>query len=349
MIDYDGTTDIDEFRDEFNPLGRYGINYKGGSSSAPETTTQISKTEPPDYVKPYSIQMMTSAGQLAKKPYESYPGDRIAGLTPQHYAGLDMTTKRAFQGSPAMNAATEHTANVFDDAYMNKGLDMASQVNPYQGQANPYSGSNQYMEGMIDKANQNITDNYRDVVSPGLDAMGRNSGAFGNTGVQATRNKSQEQLLQQLSDTENQYRFQDYGQQAQLAESGINRNAQLASQQQANTLGMYSNERQAQGQALEFAPAIAANDYTDYQMMLGAGDILRNAEQQQLDYGFDQWQQQQNYPYQQLNVLQGAVANSMGGQTNNITSAPNAYGQSSTAQNIGLGLSGVGAVQGLLG
>lgn len=321
----------------------------GGGSSAPETTTQISKTEPPDYVQPYSIQMLQSAGQLANKPYDAYTDDRIAGLTPQHYAGLDMTTQRAIEGSPAINAATEHAANVFNDQYMNRGLDMANQVNPYQGQANPYSGSNQYMEGMIDKSNTNVMDNYRDVVNPSLDAMGRNSGAFGNTGVQATRNKSQEQLLQQLSDNENQYRFQDYGQQAQLAESGLNRDSQLASQQQANMLGMYGNERTNQMGAMQFAPALAEQPYIDYQNLLGVGDIYRNAEQQQLDYGYDQWLQEQQYPYQQLDVLQNAVANSMGAVTSNVSSAPSPYASSTTAQNIGTGLAGYGAIQGLLG
>ena len=321
----------------------------GGGSSAPETTTQISKTEPPDYVKPYSIQMLESAGDLAEKPYESYPDQRIAGLTPQHFYGMDMVTQRAIEGSPAINAATQHAAGVFDDTYMNRGLDLAGQANPYMGQANPYSGQNQFMEGMISNAQKGITDNYLNTINPQLDAMGRSSGAFGNTGVQHTRDKAQEQLLQQLSNTENQYRFQDYGQQAQLAESGLSRDSQLAAQQQANTLATYGNERANQMGAMEFAPALAEQDYFDAQQLLGVGDIYRSAEQQGLDFGFDQWQQEQTYPYQQLDVLQNAIANSMGGSTTNVSSVPSAYSSSNTAGMIGAGLAGAGTISGLLG
>jgi len=321
----------------------------GGGSSPPAETKTTQVMELPAYVEPYAKQMMKDAGQLASNPYEQYPYQRIAGLTPQHYAGLDMTTQRAINGSPIVNEAQKHATNVFDDTYMNKGLDLAGQQNPYQGQANPYSGSNQYMEGMIDKGASNITDHYNDVVIPQLGAMDRNSGAYGNSGVQATRANAQEQLLEQLSNNENQFRFQDYGQQAQLAETGLNRNAQLAGQQQLNTLGTYGNERANQMGTMEFSGALADQDYKDMQNLLGVGDIYRNVEQQQLDNQYNDWTQYQNWPYQQLDVLQNAIGTNLGSNTSNISSAPNAYAQSNTAQNIGMGLAGFGSIQGLLG
>ena len=348
-MEYLGLEDLDEFRNEFEPIPGKHYRYKGGGGGAPETTTTISKTEPPAYVEPYSVDLMERSGAMSYEPYVSYEGERIAPLTDYHNQGINMAADRALYGSDAINSAQNHAANVFNDAYMNKGLSLASNPNPYMGQANPYSGSNAYMEGMIDKAQGNITENYLDTINPQLAAMERNSGAYGNTGVEQTREKARDQLLEQLSNTENQYRFQDFNQQAQLAESGLNRDSQLAAAQQANMLNTYSNERANQMGAMEFAPQLAEQDYIDAQNLLGVGDIVRNANQQQLDFNYDQWMAEQQHPYQQLDLLANAIRTSMGGGGTNVTSAPNAYQPNSTAQMIGTGLTGYGLAQGLLG
>jgi hypothetical protein len=322
---------IDEVN-EFDPLGEIGVYYKGGSS-APENTTTTTITEPPEYVKPYSVELMERAGALSNAPFTPYTGQRIAGLTPEHTAGLNMTTSRALQGSPLIGSAQNQAENVFNNNYLDTGMRVAGQNNPYQGE-------NPYLENMIGQSTQKITNNYLNAVNPKLDSMDRMSGAFGNTGVQTARDSAQENLAKQLADTDAQYRYQNYQQSAQLADSNLNRQ---------NT--MWANERNNQMGAMQYAPTLAQQDYIDAQNLLGVGDIYRGNDQQNLDYNYDQWQQAQNWPYQNLDVLAQAIRTSMGGGGSHVTSAPNAYSANSTANMIGTGLMGYGALQstGLLG
>jgi hypothetical protein len=305
--------------------------HKGGSAPAPATTTTISKSEPPEYVKPYSVEMMNRAGALSKKPYQAYTGQRIAGLTPEHYAGLNQTTQRALSGNPAVNAAAQQASNTFNDKYLNQGLEIA-------GRTNAYAGDNPYLQSMIDSASADVTKNYNNVINPQLQSMERASGAFGNSGLQQVRADSQEALAKELGNVSSNLRYQNYNNSANLEQQRLN-----------NQLLTYGNERQQQANAMEFAPALAEQDYIDAQNLLGVGDIYRQNTQQQLDFNYDQWQQAQNYPYQQLDLLANAVRTSMGGGGTNVTSSPNAYSPNSTASMIGTGLAGYGALQGILG
>ena len=235
----------------------------GGSSSPPSHTTSevTSKQELPAEAKPLMSTMLNKAKVLGNQPYQQYGGERIAGLTPEHYAGLNMTTDRAINGSPAINAASNHAANVFNDTYMNQGQELA-------GRANAYSGDNPYLQSMIDSSSQDVVKNYQNAVNPRLDAMDRMSGSFGNTGVAQAREDAQEGLARQLGDISTGMRYQNYNQSAGLEQQRLN-----------NQLAMYGNERNQQANAMEFAPALAEQDYIDSQNLLGVGDIYRNASQ----------------------------------------------------------------------
>lgn len=296
-----------------------------------QTSTVTNKTELPDEAKPLMNTMLSRASTLANQPYTPYTGDRIAGLTPEHYVGLDMTTQRAIQGSPAINAATDHAANVFNNTYMNQGQELA-------GRTNMYSGENPYLQGMIDTASQDVVKNYQNAVNPKLDAMDRASGSFGNTGVAQARTDAQGNLARELGNISTGMRYNNYNQSAGLEQQRLN-----------NQLALYGNERQQQANAMEFAPQLAQQDYLDAQNLLGVGDIYRNNSQQMLDFNFDQWLQSQQHPYKQLDVLGSALANTVGGSASSITSAPNAYASNPTAGMIGTGLMGLGTLQGLMG
>ena len=320
-----------------------------GGSSQPSNTTTTTTTELPDIAQPLLGRYLSQSEQIASTPYQPYEGQRIAGLTPEHQNALDMTTQRAMDGSSAMNAAQQNAADSFSGKYMDQGQALAGQANPYMGQQNPYSGQNQYLQSMIDWSSNDMIDAYNKTVNPQLAAMDRASGAFGNSGVNEMRQDSMSDLTKNIGDMSNSMRFSDYGQQAQLAESGLNRNAGLAAQQQANQLAMFNNERNNQMASMEFAPQLAESDYRDAQALLGVGDIYRDNDQQNLNFMYDQWQQAQNYPYQQLDVLSNALRTSVGAGGSSVMSAPNAYSSNSTANMLGTGLMGAGALQGLLG
>jgi len=99
-----------------------------GGGSAPSTTTTISKSEPPEYVKPYSIEMMNRSAELANNPIAQYGGQRIAGMDSRQQLGLDMTTQRAIAGSPVMNSAKSNMQSTLNGDYLD------ANSNPYMAQ-----------------------------------------------------------------------------------------------------------------------------------------------------------------------------------------------------------------------
>lgn len=121
-------------RNKFSGYSRDGIRtyYKGGGdSSAPATTTTISKSEPPAFVQPYSVQLMDRGGALSNMPYTPYTGQKIAAQSPETSQGLDLTAQRAMQGSPLMKATQANQLATVQGDYM------SPESNPYlQGTVN---------------------------------------------------------------------------------------------------------------------------------------------------------------------------------------------------------------------
>lgn len=137
---------------------------------------------------------------------------------------------------------------------------------------------------------------------------GQQRGAFGNTGMDYSLGKA-------LGDATNQVYSQNYDQ-----------------------------ERQRQMQAAVLAPQYAQQDYQDYQNLLGAGDISRQAQQENLNQRYQSWLDRRNAPYQNLDVLANAIRTTMGGGgTSTISGTP--YQSNRTANMIGGGMAGYGIGQ----
>lgn len=88
--------------------------------------------------------------------------------------------------------------------------------------ANSYAGSNPYLQQMIDKSNGDITDQFQKAQG-NLATQFSTGGAFGGSAMQQAVNDQNKTLGDTLSNSENQYRFQDYTTQQQLNEDAINR------------------------------------------------------------------------------------------------------------------------------
>ena len=101
----------------FNKVGGR-ITYEGGSSPAPapSNTTNVT-TSIPEWAKPYAEKTMGQASALTdlnQNPYQSYGGQKIAGLNPmqqQSYSNI-----QNMQTSPAVGAGMDISANVAQQA-----------------------------------------------------------------------------------------------------------------------------------------------------------------------------------------------------------------------------------------
>ena len=73
---------------------------KGGGSSGPSEVTQIT-TNLPEYARPYFEDMLGRTVYETARPYEAYPGQRIADFTPYEQMGMRGMYDMAAAGAPS--------------------------------------------------------------------------------------------------------------------------------------------------------------------------------------------------------------------------------------------------------
>lgn len=351
-----------------------------GGSKAPKETTTKTVQEPPAEAKPYIQPFMDTAWDLGSRDFTPYTGTTVAPLSDQHLQALSGIQQRATNGSPVVNAAKGALGGTLDNTYLNYGMSVAGQDNPWQNATNRYLGArtnvgtnallgleNPYLNQAINYAQQDVQRGYNQAVLPQFAAMDRASGSFGNSGIQEMKLEAQRQLANELGGLSSNMRMQDYGLQANLSEqdvarraqyeagdlarnaqieqSDLARNAGLAETQLDRLLNTYQAERNNQMQGMQFAPQIAAEDYKDLQALMGAGDVMRSYQGEKLAEQQANWMAEQQWPYQQLDVLANALRTTMGGGGTTTVTEPNPYQPSRYASAIGGGALGYSGAQ----
>ncbi|MBY4946997.1 hypothetical protein K6V92_10240 [Cupriavidus respiraculi] len=286
-----------------------------GNSNSGQQTTRV---ELPGYVAPYASQLMERAHGLSWEDVPQYGGQRTAGLNSDHYAALDAIRNRALNGSADINAARGNLAATMQGQYFKPA------------EVNPYAGANPYLDQAIQKTQGDIAKSYATGTGAQTMAQFRNAGAFGGSAMMEQQDMQNRALGDSLSNASSSMRMQDYGNQQQLAESRAARGDQL-----------WNAERQRQIQGMMFAPQLANTDYQNYQALLGAGDITREAQQSALNDDYARWQDWVNAPYQQLETLSNAIMGATGGGVARNTVSPGVQ-TNRTAGAIGGALSGAG-------
>lgn len=147
----------------------------GGGSSGPSTTTSISKSEPPAYTQPYSEDMLRRAGDLSSAPYKPYTGQLIQPLNADQTTGLQMTSNRARNGSPLMNASQQQLQATVRGDYLDPSTNPAW--------------------APMSKA---ITDAYSKGTAAQTDAAFAKAGAFGGSGYSNQTEVNQRALGESL-------------------------------------------------------------------------------------------------------------------------------------------------------
>lgn len=179
----------------------------------------------------------------------------------------------------------------------NLGLNMVEQralggsqtMNNAEGSLNQFiqgGNTNPYLDAMVKKAQGSVVDQFNNMVKPQTEAAMQQSGSFGNSGYNQLMQNQQKAAIQTGSDIATQMYGQAYG------------------QDQANKM-----------QAIQMAPTFGNAAYQDAGQLLSAGNIKQQQEQQGLDFGYNQFQQKQDYPFKQLQATGGVVQGGMGSST----------------------------------
>ena len=312
----------------------------GGGGGQPEQVTQVTKAELPEHLVPVSQRYIGRAEDLSQRPYEAYPGQRLAGLNTDVLQGLQHTRDVGAYGAPGEGAGYNLLENTLGGTYAAPWLN-----DPNWGATSDvlgstirgdYVGANPYLDATYGRAARGLIDQYQ----------------YGTQPAAATRAIANRSFLG--SPTQMQYEdMQRFGLGENLAGLATNiyggaYETERGRQQAAMGLGaqlypgMYGTERGIQASTLGFLPTSQAMAYEDAARRQGVGDYLRGFEQEALNLGVEDWERALMWPLGNLDILGTGIAAAGGGGGTTTSVGPGYYQPSPMAGILGGGLAGYG-------
>lgn len=108
---------------------------KGGGGSSGTQQVEQTTTNLPEYARPYFEELLGRTVYESTRPYEAYPGQRIADFTPYEQMGMQGMYDMAAQGAPAQLGMASDIAAQMGYQPSNMGLQLASGFQPQQVQS----------------------------------------------------------------------------------------------------------------------------------------------------------------------------------------------------------------------
>lgn len=318
-----------------------------GSAPTQVTNTGQSSSNVPTWLQDYAQGILSEGAGVASQPYTPFSGPTVAGMSDQsQQAGA---TVGALQGAyqPALTSAMNLATSSANPGALTQALgttgqaaaDIQGSINPSAAQINPY------VNNVIQQAKDQATNYWNQTLDPSINNQFTASGQFGSSANQRAANQGAATVTQNIQDTANAGYAQAYtnAQQASLgAGSALGQLAQTQGGlgyeqgqlglQSAGALGSLAQQQQSLG--IQGASALDAY-----------GQEVQNNNQNNLNAAQTQFNNQQQYPYQQLGWLSQLMNGSIQGTTpGGVTTS-----QQSVPSNQGSGVSGAGQILGGLG
>jgi len=256
---------------------------EGFSSTTPEMASWYDE----------ALRNLTAGGfAAANQPYQVYPGQAIAGFTPQQQQAFDLTGAQVGAWKPQLTQAgalTQQSAQ-YDPEMLQRFL-------------SPYT------KGVVDELGRLGQRNFQENLLPQTLASFTGGGQFGSmrsqdAAMRAARDTQADILGRQQGALQQAYQQagQNYG---DWANRGLSAGAQLGNVSQlGQTMGL-----------------------RDISALQAAGQAQQAQQQNNLNYAQQQFQQEQQYPWQQLsnlsNIVRGLPAGQLTGSAGTVTN-PNA-------------------------
>jgi hypothetical protein len=283
----------------------------GGGGGTPSQTTQT--TDLPDWAKGYAKDALAKGQALtdtSQNPYQTYGGERIAGFS-------DLQ-KQAQQGATNMQTAGQ--------VGLGSGLAGAAGLGAlgtnYQG-GNFYGGQfnsdaakqymNPYMQNVVD-VQQREAQRQADIAGTQRNAQAVGAGAFGGSRQAITDAEAARNLALQKGDIQAQGLNQAYGQAANQFNQDYSRNLQAQqlgeqSRQYGAGLGMQGLQTglQAAGQLGQLGQTQYGQEMGINQLQNQYGAQQQQQQQRGLDTAYQDFLNQQNYPYKQLGFMSDLI------------------------------------------
>ena len=284
------------------------LNLQGGP-----TTIDSSISGTPDYWQNYQAALLGQGNALASQPYAAYPGQTVANLTPDQLQAQSLIENSVGAANPAL----QQSQNLYNQAGSGFNQNNFNQyMNPYQ---------NDVVNALTNASNTNFTQN----AMPQL-----NSEFIGNGMYGGSRNA---QILSQAAD-----------QNQQNLNNQISSTLQSGYQNAMNAYQTGTNQQLASAQGLgTLAGQINNANLNNASALNAVGQQAQNENQTSLNAAYQNFQQQQQYPYQQLNFLSGLMSNNQQAVPYSTTQTANNVNTMNPLTTVSNSITGLGALQGL--
>ena len=346
-----------------------------GGESAPSSQTQAQQGPSP-YVQPYIEENLGRAQALTTQPYQQYSGQIVSGASPlqtqafqqvgnlQRPPQFGMGTELAEAGgrgmltTPAKALQYGQAGANYGEAAANLGLTGVTAGAQYANMATDPASQQAYMSPYM----QNVVDYQKEQAirdfakqTPALKAQAVGQGAYGGSRQAIVQSEANRALNSQLQGIEATGRQSAYDRAVQQQQFGANLGLQgLGVGLQGQQLGMqgagvglagvggaqagYGGATQAGGTLGQIGSQQGQFDLNRLQLMLQAGQQQRGISQDALTSQYQQYQNNLNYPYQQLAFMQGMYSGLP------MTSAASTmYAGAPTSAQMGIGTLGTAA------
>ena len=311
-----------------NAVGKICLYDSGGGGGGSPQPSSVSQTTIPEYAKPYAERALGKAEALTDSPYQTYGGERLAGSTQEQLAARQSVAGMQLPGQFAAGTGLAGAGGLSALGAGQQYMGMATDPMAQQAFMSPY------MQNVVDLQKQEA------IRSAQIGQLGQNlasarTGTYGGARQELAKTERERNLQQNLANIQasgTQKAYEDAIRGMQFGTQAGLQGAQAATQAGA-TLGQLGIGQQQTG--LDLAKAQEA-----------FGGLGRAEEQAKLDLAYQDFLQQQRYPYAQLgfmsDILRGS-GNLAGTGGRAIYEAP-----PSTTQNLmQLGLGGLGLYKGL--
>ena len=256
---------------------------EGQEIPAGSALTDVTKqTILPEWYSNYAMDILANQRALAAKPFQEYvdtsgrPIPRFADFAPDQQAGFQATRQNAFAYQPTLNTATTKTQDIFGRSTAGAaqpGLAEAKQFTLQGtqptglGMAQPYlqqagqtsvSGINQYMnpyeQAVVGRIGALGARTLQEQLLPAISDKMIGAGQFGGTRQAELIGRAVRDTMEGISAQQAQALQQGYTQAAGLAQSDLERQAQLA--QTAGGLGFQQQGALSVGGIEEIGDAV---------------------------------------------------------------------------------------------
>ena len=235
------------------------------------------------------------------RPLTYFPGSTVTPFSGQTEQALGMTENRALAGSPLVTGAQGEAGKVLAGDYL--------------------MGGNPAYQGMVDRSVAPLTQQYQDVVRPGIMSAFTGAGRSGSNIARAgAENTAANDYMRQVGDIGS-----------------------------ALSYANYNDERNRMGAMTQLAPELAQQDYFDIGQLANVGSQREAMSTAQLQDQINRFNFAQGEPTNRLGQYMGLVKGGYGGSSTSSQQVPTGAGSNPLLGALGGGLMGIGAMNGLWG